>query len=56
MRGGDFMLLTKVQEVNGNQNTTSIPKEIVKKMKLEKKDRIIWEEKNGVVTLKKLVV
>ena len=50
------MILTKVQEMNGNQNTTSIPKEIVKILNLKKADRIIWEVKNNKVILKKLVV
>jgi len=48
--------ITKVQEIGANQNTISIPKEIVNYLKIKKGDRIIWDIKANEVIIKKLVI
>ena len=50
------MNLTKVQEINMNQKSTTIPKEISEELELKKGDRIVWETGRVGVTLKKLEV
>jgi len=55
--GGVNVYITKVQEINSNQNTTTIPKDIVLHLKIAKGERIIWEvDVKGNVKIKKLKV